>query len=97
MENLQLYKKLTKLEVLHEANNWIEQAAIKENMEKVKIIAGDIPLDALSEVGSEPEDMHPDDIKDYAKRAGLGEVQVKWMSHRKGWTSDAVSKMISHY
>ena len=63
---------------------------------EVVIIAGDIPLDALSEVESEPEDVELEDIKNYARKADLGEVQEKWMSRRKGWTSKAVSQVISH-
>jgi hypothetical protein len=61
------------------------------------IVAGDIPLDGLSDVESEPEGVNPDDIKNYVKRAGLGEVQVKWMSRRKAWTSEGVSHIISDY
>ena len=59
---------------------------------KVVIIEDDIPLDALSDLESDPEDV-ADQVKTrYAKEAGLENTTSKWMSWRKNWTSEEVSR-----
>jgi len=51
----------------------------------------DIPLEALSDLESDAEDVSDQVKMKYAKEAGLENATSKWMSRRKNWTSDEVS------
>ena len=59
---------------------------------KVEIIEDDIPLEALSDLESDPEDVADQVKMRYAKEAGLENATSKWMSQRKNWTSEEVSR-----
>ena len=87
----QLHKRLIKEATLEQVNIWIEKAALRLNLPKVKIIEDDIPQDALSDLESDAEDVAHQEKMRYAKEAGLERATSKWMSRRKTWTSDEVS------
>ena len=76
---------------LQQVNIWIEKAALFLVLPKVEITEDDIPMEALSDLESDPEDVDDQMRVKYAKEAGLENATSKWMSRRKSWTSDEVS------
>ena len=91
-----MHKRLINEATLEQVNIWIEKAAIRLDLPKVEIIEDDIPLDALSDLESDAEDLGPQEKLRYAKEAGFEKVISKWMSRRKAWTSGEVSHCSVH-
>lgn len=57
----------------------------------MKIEAEDVPLDALSELESDPEDVDEKDLATFLKKGGVENAPSKWMSRKKIWTTIEVS------
>jgi len=58
---------------------------------KMKIEAKDVPLDALSDLESNPEDVDEKDVAIFLKKGGIENAPSKWMSRKKIWTTTEVS------
>jgi hypothetical protein len=92
----QLRSKLTNDEVLKEVNMAIELAAQELNLPSIEIRADDLPLEALSDLESDPEGVSVSDRARYQKVAHVDKIaSTKWMSRRKIWTSSEVNQFYS--
>jgi len=80
--------------VLTEVNIWIAQAALSLNYPNVAILESDIPVEALSDLESDPEDIEEGERMLAIRTARVGGVPVKWMTRRKAWTSSSVSRLL---
>jgi hypothetical protein len=67
------------------------------NYQKVLILETDIPVEALSDLDSDPEDVEEGVLLSTISSAGVGGVSVKWMTQQKGWTSKSVSRLLLYY
>jgi len=91
MPGPQQRSKLTNTEALKEVNIVVEMAAQELHAPSMEIQADNLPFEALSDLESDPEDISIADQSKYQKNAHIDKVaSVKWMSHWKIWTSEAV-------
>jgi hypothetical protein len=70
-------------------NIWVEKAALHLDLPNVKIIKEDLPIEVLSDLESDAENVSMQE-KRCVKEAGLEGVANKWMSRTKIWTSPEV-------
>ena len=79
--------------VLTEVNIWIAQVALSLNYPNVVILKSDIPVEALSDLESDPEDIEGEQMLAICT-ARVGGVPVKWITQQKGWTSSSISRLL---
>ena len=58
------------------------------------IVEADIPVEALLDLDSDPEDAEERELLSEISVAGVGGVSVKWMTRWKGWTSKSVCRLL---
>jgi len=64
------------------------------NYQTVTILKSDIPVEALSNLDSDTEDVGNMAMLSVITLAGVAGVTTKWMTWRKGWTSESVSRVL---
>ena len=87
--------KLVKEVVLKEVNLAVGLATQELSLPEINILvmANNLPLKALSDLESDPEDTTSQTTLEYQQKAHVDGIEgVKWMSQLKVWTSEAVSQ-----
>jgi len=80
--------------VLDKINLWIDIAASDLNYQMVTILESDIPVEALLDLDSDTEDVGNMATLSVITLARVAGVTAKWMTQRKGWTSESVSRVL---
>jgi len=80
--------------VLDKINLWINIAASDLNYQMVTILELDIPVEALSDLDLDTEDVGNMAMLSAITLARVARVTTKWMTQQKGWTSESISRVL---
>jgi len=64
------------------------------NYQMVTILKSDIPVEALSDLDSDTEDVGDMAMLSVVTLARVAGVTAKWMTWQKGWTSESISRVL---